>query len=187
MKVLTLDVENTMYKHQTKNEEGFYNPKDREGGHASRPQFLVMTGLKWLHKKKPETIRHIANEDFNRKYIQLQVDQANLLVGFNIKHDLLWLRRFGITFDNITIWDCQLAEWMLSYQKILGQNSLNDACARYGFPGKLDVIATEYWDKGIDTDEIPSSILSEYLEVDLEVTEKVFLKQCEIFGYNIND
>lgn len=184
MKILTLDVETTMFKHQERNEQGLYNPKDREGGHASQPQFLVMTGFKWRHKKTAETLRHIANEDFNKKYIQLQIDQCNLLVGYNIKFDLLWMKRLGINLDNITIWDCQLAEWILNYQNILGKNSLNDACERYGFPPKLDVIENDYWSKGIDTDEIPASVLAEYLEGDLDRTERVFLEQCKLFGVN---
>lgn len=184
-KILTLDLETTCYKHQERGEDGLYNTKDKEGGAASLPQFLVMTGLKWLHKKQAETIRHITNAEYNRKYIQSELDSSDLVVGFNIKFDLLWLKRIDIDISNVVIWDCQLAEWILSSQGLLGQNSLNDACERYGFPAKLDVVKTEYWDKGIDTDEIPANILAEYLEGDLDRTERVFLKQCEIFKINI--
>lgn len=182
-KVLTLDVEVTMYKHQERGEDGLYNPskKMRMGQSSSLPQWLVMSGWKWRHKETAETIRHIANKEYNRKYIQGEIDSADLLVGFNIKFDLLWLKRIEIDISNITIWDCQLAEWMLNNQNILGKNSLNDACERYGFPPKIDVIENDYWSKGIDTDEIPSSILAEYLEGDLDRTERVFLEQVKRF------
>jgi len=181
MNILTLDVENTMYKHQVKNEEGKYNSKDREGGAASLPQFLVQTGLKWKHKEKAEIVRHICNKEYNRKYIQNQIDDADLIVGFNIKHDLLWLKRIEIDISNIKVWDCQIAEWLLNSQNILGKNSLNDACERHGLPPKLDIIENDYWSKGIDTDEIPADVLAEYLEGDLDRPERVFLKQCELF------
>ncbi|MCL5460173.1 DNA polymerase, partial [Loigolactobacillus coryniformis] len=40
---------------------------------------------------------------------------------------------------------------------------------------------TEYWDKGLDTNQVPYEILSEYLEQDLRTTAQVFFKlQCEI-------
>lgn len=185
MKVLTLDCENTMYKHQTRGEDGFYNSKDRIGSVFCLPQFLVMTGLKWLHKKEAETLVNTSNKEFNRKYIQSQINEADLVVGFNIKHDVLWLRKEGIDWSNVKVHDCQIAEWLLNHQRILGSNSLNDACARYNLPSKLDVIETEYWSKGIDTDEIPMDILSKYQAQDCLVTEAVFLKQMERFGKEV--
>ena len=57
--------------------------------------------------------------------------------------------------------------------------SLNEALEKYGLLLKLDVVKTEYWDKNIDTDQIPVSILQEYLEYDLTGTEEVFKRQYE--------
>jgi hypothetical protein len=60
--------------------------------------------------------------------------------------------------------------------------SLNEAAEKYGFPTKLDVVKTDYWDKGIQTDEIPRDVLSEYCLYDIELTYKVYQKQLEQFN-----
>ena len=39
--------------------------------------------------------------------IQSKIDEAEVLVGFNIKFDLHWLRKYGINFVGKRIWDCQ--------------------------------------------------------------------------------
>jgi len=59
--------------------------------------------------------------------------------------------------------------------------SLDQACEKYGIPLKLDVVKTEYWDKGICTSEVPTEILQEYLEGDLDRTERVFKEQIKQF------
>ena len=92
--------------------------------------------------------------------LQEQLDEADLIIGFNIKFDIHWLRRAGITIDLLRhrVWDCQLAEFILEAQST-PYPSLNNTCAKYNVPLKLDVVKLEYWDKGINTDEIPRDIL----------------------------
>lgn len=104
--------------------------------------------------------------------------ETALLVGFNIKFDLHWIKNYGINFSNIRIWDCQLVHFILSNQKDT-YPSLNDVAAYYRLGTKLDVVASQYWDMGIDTSLIPKDILEEYLIGDLELTEQVYLKQVE--------
>lgn len=113
------------------------------------------------------------------KKIQYQINNR-ILVGFNIKFDLHWLRNIGIDISKIKVWDCQLAEFLLSNQ----QNkypSLDEAAEKYGFQKKLDIVKTEYWDKGICTSQVPREILSAYLEQDLILTEQVFKIQYKQF------
>lgn len=45
---------------------------------------------------------------------------------------------------------------------------------------KLDVIKTEYWAKGINTDQIPWPILREYAIQDADLTYRLYLKQQEV-------
>ena len=73
--------------------------------------------------------------------LQDRVDNAALLIGFNIKFDIHWLRRAGINIDLLrhTIWDCQLAEFILDCQS-KPYPSLNGTCEKYGLPLKLDVV-----------------------------------------------
>jgi len=162
MKILILDVETTI---------------SNNGHFADHNNKLVMVGMRVLNLKTNKTYEIIS---LNKEIIQMEVHKADLLVGFNIKFDLHWLARHGINFSNKKIWDCQIAEFLFESQ----QNkypSLNATLEKYGYPPKLDVVKTEYWDRGIDTDQIPYEILFEYLVRDLEATEQVFLKQKELF------
>lgn len=146
-----------------------------KGNPFDRTNKAVVLGLKWRGVKENIILYR---EDFHQ--IQGYIDKASVLVGFNAKFDLHWLRKVGIDISKVNIWDCQLGEFILNNQKI-PYPSLNDALAKYGFPLKLDVVKTEYWDKGIDTDQIPRNILTEYLIGDLEGTESVFEEQFKQF------
>ncbi len=108
--------------------------------------------------------------------LQKQINDSDILVLFNAKFDLHWLRRYNIEFQHKRIWDCQLAEFVYTYQKIR-MPSLNQVCEQRGLGQKLDVIKEEYWDKDIDTPDIPYDILSKYLIQDLLLTEKLYLAQ----------
>jgi DNA polymerase I-like protein with 3'-5' exonuclease and polymerase domains len=113
--------------------------------------------------------------------IQKEIDAAEILVGFNIKFDLHWLRKYGINFVGKRIWDCQLVHFILTGQ----QNpypSLNGVASYYDLGSKLDVVATEYWSNKIDTPNIPKDILEEYLIGDLQLTQKVYDKQMQEFA-----
>jgi DNA polymerase I-like protein with 3'-5' exonuclease and polymerase domains len=102
------------------------------------------------------------------------LQDTELLIGFNIKYDLHWLRRYipsGISIPRI--WDCQLAQFILNDQTT-PYPSLNECLAQYQLPLKLDLVKTEYWDKGIDTTEIPQQILKDYNEQDCYSTYKLY-------------
>jgi DNA polymerase I-like protein with 3'-5' exonuclease and polymerase domains len=137
-----------------------------------------MVGVKWLMDDNPwkSVCYDVSVSDYWLDTIQNIIDKTDLIVGFNIKFDLHWLRNIGIDISNIRIWDCQLAEYLISKQSIK-YPSLNGCLERYGLPLKLDVVKTEYWDKGIDTDKIPTEILEDYLVGDLVATEQVYLRQ----------
>lgn len=110
--------------------------------------------------------------------VQTTVDACDLIIGFNIKFDLHWIRRYGISFSNKRIWDCQLVHFILTGQTA-SYPSLNGVAAYYDLGSKLDVVSTEYWKNGIDTPDIPEDILTEYLQGDLDLTYQVYLKQRE--------
>jgi DNA polymerase I-like protein with 3'-5' exonuclease and polymerase domains len=110
--------------------------------------------------------------------IQERINSCSTLIGFNIKFDLHWIRKYGISFSNCRIWDCQLVHFILSGQRD-SYPSLNGVAAHYGLGTKLDVVASQYWDLGIDTPDIPREILEEYLSGDLTLTEQVYLKQVK--------
>jgi DNA polymerase I-like protein with 3'-5' exonuclease and polymerase domains len=108
--------------------------------------------------------------------IQKLLDECNLLIGFNLKFDLHWLRRYGLVVkDNCRVFDCQVAWFILTHQKTI-YPSLDGVAEHYGVEKKLDVVKTEYWERGLDTDQVPYDILSDYLAQDLLVTEQVYNK-----------
>lgn len=169
MRELTLDVESTMFKYP-----GEVKPNKRVGHPLSTWNKCVLVG--W---KDGDEHCNISPPEKLRSFQELLND--SLVIGFNIKFDLHWLRRLGYNVSHLKIWDCQIAEYMLSGQRI-SYASLNGTAEKYGLGSKLDVIETEYWSRGVDTDEIPTEILSEYLRQDLTLTYEVYKIQKEIFS-----
>lgn len=114
-----------------------------------------------------------------RNEVQKMVDAADVLIGFNFKFDLHWLRRWGIDFSGKRVYDPQLVEYFLSYQRN-SFPSLNDVAFKYTGERKLTVVEDEYWSVGIDTDKIPKDILYEYCGKDVELTHKAALAQMAL-------
>lgn len=106
--------------------------------------------------------------------------QFDLFVFFQAKFDLSWWRKCGQDISGWKIWCCQVAEFLLGGQRD-PYPSLNDAANKYGFETKLDIVSKEYWDKGIQTDEIPRDVLSQYCAWDVDLTYQVYLRQIEQF------
>lgn len=115
-------------------------------------------------------------EEYGAKAVQAQVDWADLMVFFNGKHDVGYLRREGVDFSKVKVYDVQLGEFVLGRQ-LNKFPSLADTCLKYQLPTKLDVVKTEYWDKGIDTDAIPWDTLSEYAAHDASITLACYHEQ----------
>jgi DNA polymerase I len=102
----------------------------------------------------------------------------DLYIGFNLKFDLHWTRKFQQLPTKI--WDCQVAEFVLSGQTT-PYPSLEETAQKYQLGHKIDVVKLEYWDKGINTDAIPPDVLSTYCCQDVDLTYQVYLKQLEQF------
>jgi DNA polymerase I-like protein with 3'-5' exonuclease and polymerase domains len=110
--------------------------------------------------------------------IQQLLNACDLLVGFNIKYDLHWLSRYRLVLpDNIRVFDCQLA-WFILTNQTSPYPSLDGVSAYCGCEPKLDVVKTEYWDKGLDTNQVPYDILEKYLIQDLHTTGQVYFSLC---------
>ena len=102
---------------------------------------------------------------------------SSLVVGFNLKFDLHWLRRYGCPVRS-PVWDCQLAEFILTDQTNPFP-SLEDTVAKYGLGEKYVDIETEYWNQGIDTDQIPYEIVKTRVESDIIITSRLFELQID--------
>ena len=103
------------------------------------------------------------------------LSRASVVVGHNLKRDLLWLRKYDIwspfAFPRLQYFDTQHAEFLLSGQQAT-YSKLEDLGAKYQAPvpkGSLEV----YWDAGINTNEIPLEALTTYAVDDARITKHV--------------
>ncbi len=124
---------------------------------------------------------------------QLKIDDdVTLLVGFNIKFDLMWELAQGnkglVAFFKRggKIWDCQYAEYLIQghiqkYQMC----SLDSIIESYGGRLKIDQVKM-LWEAGVSTEEIDEDLLVDYLvgteeegrnSGDIGNTELIFLGQ----------
>jgi DNA polymerase I-like protein with 3'-5' exonuclease and polymerase domains len=112
------------------------------------------------------------------KSIQALVDVADVLIAFNSKYDLHWLRRYGIKFLHKRLWCLQYAEFCIHGQMWPYPNLEESSLLRGGI-GKSDYIEKNYWSKGIDTINIPWQELVEYNEQDCKVEWDLFWAQVK--------
>src|SRR6267154_2146643 len=110
------------------------------------------------------------------------LSESDVVIGFNLKFDLHWIKRYIPDTVFGRVWDCQLGEFILSNQGVTFP-ALGTSCEQRGFGSKLDRVALEYWALGIDTPGVPLDLLSKYLEQDCLLTEKLYLIQsAELVG-----
>lgn len=125
------------------------------------------------------------------------LEDCNLLIGMNIKFDLLhalqdpdnleaWME--WIAEKNGRIWDIQLAEYLLcGMSQDSHMLSLDELAVRYGGNLKFDEIKL-LWEQGVSTENIEPALLTRYLcggvdengeyqLGDVENTEKIALAQ----------
>jgi DNA polymerase I-like protein with 3'-5' exonuclease and polymerase domains len=105
--------------------------------------------------------------------IQELVDSADVLISFNSKFDLHWLRRYGIKFHHKKLWCLQYAEFCMSGQS-WAYPDLQTASKNRGGRGKSNFIEKNYWSKGIETKDVPWQELVEYNKQDCEVEWELF-------------
>jgi DNA polymerase-1 len=119
-------------------------------------------------------------------------ENVTLLVGFNLKFDMLWqwdnpdlqafFKRGG------KIWDCQYAEYLIhGMNQTYHYADLNSTAPKYGGTEKIDEVKV-LWDAGYQSSEINKDLLLDYLVGtkeedrnggDIGNTEKIFLGQLK--------
>ena len=181
MNVLTIDVETTH--------------KDSQGGGTTAlPYFnnrLVSVGWKWLlnqdvnyqffyHSEMDNWYSSMAAEK-----VQNDLDEADVLVGQNIKFDITWLRACGFKYDG-HLYDTMVAEYLRAKARKWSL-SLESLAKRYNVKQKeVDLIAPYLKDKKTFYD-IPADIVEEYGKADVIATEQVAVKQLEAFGLTFEE
>jgi DNA polymerase I-like protein with 3'-5' exonuclease and polymerase domains len=168
--ILTLDCETTTFQ---------------KGNPFSRRNKLCYVGILDEEGYRDYNIEYSINPyGDSLKDIERRILKADLIVGFNLKFDLHWIKRYVPTLDfRYSVWDSQLAEFILSHQRQPYPN-LGETGLRYGLGGKLDGISSTYWEAGVDTPDVPEDALRDYLRRDVLLTYEVFLKQRELLKEN---
>lgn len=160
MKYIVLDLETdgrTTYKR-------FCNPLD----HTNPEHKIVCCQTK--EKDKDAEIR----------YHHLEISSVNLLVGQNIKFDLLWLwdnEGMQSFFNHGYVWDTAIVEYLLQGQRKRSY-SLDALSEQYGGTAKIDVVKA-LLKEGKLFSEIPQDVAMKYAKDDVINTELIFLKQYE--------
>jgi len=151
---LTLDVENTVTHRDGKLHLDPFESNNR----------LVMVGCLTDTGKE-----YLFRDNFDG--VQELLDQATILIGHNIVHDLLWLWECGLKYDG-AVFDTMLVEYVL--QRGNKQPLSLEACAnRYELATKKQDTMKEYFKNKTPIDEIPKQELSDYLSADLKATQEL--------------
>jgi len=167
--ILYLDTESTIYEN---------------GNPFSKSNRLMCVGVLYNGNYRYLDFEH-SGLPYNRSIEELSqlLTEAELIVGFNIKYDLHWLRRYCPSLFPLThqrVYCIQLGEFLLSHQK-LPYPSLDKTLEYYGYPPKHDIILNEYWNLGRDTVDVPVEILTEYVKRDVEYLPELFEHQLKRF------
>ena len=165
--------------------------------------WVVMMGWCTKDVPKPEGLRMTRNTQrmMTEQFVKLLAGRK-LLVGQNIKFDLLYLLRDPVAYaawqvwvaEGGNIWDTQIAEYILQGQE-QGSHmlSMDDLAVFYGEDTKVDEVKL-LWEAGVPTEEIDPDLLARYLlgedlknpisgavtgrrEGDIGNTRNIFLKQ----------
>lgn len=129
------------------------------------------------YEKEKEDFSYYTDADFTQR-IRSVFEGTTLLIGVNLKFDIGWYRRYGGTIPmGCRIWDCQLAEFILSGQTN-SFASMDSLCRLYGLPDKQGGLE-EYWDQGIETKDIPLQIVKDYNIGDCKRTWLIYQAQLK--------
>lgn len=175
MTIYILDVENTVTERGGKLHMDPYEPTNT----------LTMVGVRSLD----DTVRlllpfdHAEAQDTdgsNKLAVQKTLDDCTLLVGHNLKHDLMWLWESGFKYNG-AIYDTMLGEYILL--RGLDQPLSLELCAiRRNLSVQKSDILKKYFKDGYTTRDIPLPLLTEYLGYDLDTTAELYEAQQKDFA-----
>lgn len=164
----------------------------RKGNPFDKANFVCVSGHK--HRDEPRcTFEHFGHLNWKKPFdwFTKLLKNTSILVGQNIKYDILYALREPQNQDawmdyvarGGTVWDCQLAEYLLNGMRQEDHMlSMDELAPRYGGDLKFDEVKA-MWMQGICTSMIDEDLLKRYvvgdddLGGDIGNTEKIFLGQ----------
>src|SRR3990167_306686 len=135
---------------------------------------VVMCGVKHSNPRLSSGIADLSSTQGDIKSDRLYVG-TNL--PFDLQHTYKASKGLYDQRGKIHVWDCQIAEYLLSRQRHK-YPSLDSMATKYGGTLKNDEMK-KYWDAGGQTEDIDPTKLEAYLMADLGNTELVFKAQIK--------
>jgi len=114
----------------------------------------------------------------NHKAVQDILDKTKLLVGHNIKFDLVWLLESGFKYNG-RLYDTMIGEYVL-LRGLRKSLSLKEICKRRSISQKSDAV-DQYMKDKISFENIPIDIIDEYGRQDVISTRALFDSQMADF------
>jgi DNA polymerase I-like protein with 3'-5' exonuclease and polymerase domains len=195
--IVTIDVETTFVV----KENGAFDPSPYLSGNylvgvgymtvPHIPMEKFFTGSNILARPEFITIYHEElNEDHlstidKFKCIQKVLDDADILIGHNIKFDLSYLLNCGFKY-NRSVYDTMVCEYILARGMKRGL-SLEDSCKRRDIEMPEKFIMRKYTDQGKNVNEFPLEELCMYCKGDVIASFELAKKQIEILGGTFGD
>jgi DNA polymerase I-like protein with 3'-5' exonuclease and polymerase domains len=164
--ITTVDVETSWQKTET----GGYDPSP-----FHEDNILVSVGIneQYYFTNHSERVDKGCYEK-----IQDTLDKTTLLVGHNIKFDLMWLLEAGFKYTG-RVYDTMLGEYILN-RGVRKSLTLEMSCRRRKIGSKDDRIK-EFMDRGVSFENIPADVVEEYGKIDVEITRRLFDSQMADF------
>ena len=173
--ITTVDVETSWQK----NDNGGYDPSP-----FHEDNILVSVGLNSYWGDEYYFTNHSERIDegcFHK--IQETLDKTTLLVGHNIKFDLMWLLEAGFKYSG-RVYDTMLGEYILN-KGIRKSLTLEMSCRRRKI-GSKDSAIKEWMDRGVSFENIPADVVEEYGKIDVQITRRLFDSQMADFKLEKN-
>lgn len=152
MTVLTFDLEVECHTYN-KRKAGPFDPRN----------YIVQIGYKY----DDGPCQEVYYDKWHRDPVMPDLTGVTLLVGFNIKFDLLWVWQEPAVQEFLKrggqIYCGQYAEYLLQgFDPAYHMCSMNQLAEEYGGGVKIDAVK-EMWEAGVLTSEIPRNLLTDYL------------------------
>jgi len=164
--ITTVDVETSWQR----NENGGYDPSP-----FHPDNILVSVGLNSYFGDEYYFTNHSERIDTGCAVkIQETLDKTTLLVGHNIKFDLMWLLESGFKYNG-RVYDTMLGEYILN--RGVRKSLTLEMCCRRRKIGSKDSSVKEWMDRGVSFENIPKDIVEEYGKIDVQITRRLFDSQ----------
>ena len=171
---LTLDIEHTVTQRDGKTHFDPFEPNNdlvMIGTLTDKGEEKIFTIYHNSVHGQPTEMEDMRLISFDGAGVQELLNEATIIVGHNIVHDLVWLWESGFQYDG-PVFDTMLAEYVL--QRGQKQPLSLEVCAeRYDLNTKKRDTLKEYLSKGVSVADIPHDELSAYLSADLHATQEL--------------